>query len=110
MKSRSTADVVVRLDASSASRSSSCTSNDIAQVGPVQWGGSSLGADQAIFCLLFSADKVRGMRKVICLLVVALYLSSCGLNYHFCPPGQEHDPSRPFASCRPTTTPGANER
>jgi malate dehydrogenase len=43
-------EVVVRLDASSASRSSSCASNDIAQVGPVQWGGS-LGADQAIFCL-----------------------------------------------------------
>src|ERR1700730_6171588 len=62
------------------------------------------------FVFLFSADKVRRMRKLICLLVVALHLSSCGLNYHFCPPGQEHDPSRPFASCRPTTTPGANER
>ncbi len=73
-------------------------------------GVSSLGADRAIFCLLSSADKVRGMRKLICLLVVAFYLSGCGLNYHFCPSGQEHDPSRPFASCRPTTTQGANER
>jgi hypothetical protein len=81
-----------------------------AQVGLFSGGESSPGLIRRTFVFLFSADKVRRMRKLICLLVVALHLSGCGLNYHFCPPGQEHDPSRPFASCRPTTTPGANER
>jgi hypothetical protein len=27
----------------------------------------------------------------------------CGVNYHFCPPGTERDPSHPFTPCRTTT-------
>jgi hypothetical protein len=27
----------------------------------------------------------------------------CGVNYHFCPPGTEKDPSHPFTPCRTTT-------
>ena len=36
-----------------------------------------------------------------------LLLGGCGVNYRFCPPGTEKDPSRPFTTCK-TTTPAKN--
>ena len=48
----------------------------------------------------------RAFRLALCINAVLL-LGGCGVNYRFCPPGTEKDPSRPFTTCK-TTTPAKN--
>ena len=48
----------------------------------------------------------RASRLALCINAVLL-LGGCGMNYRFCPPGTEKDPSRPFTTCK-TTTPARN--
>jgi hypothetical protein len=48
----------------------------------------------------------RAFRLTLCINAVLL-LGGCGVNYRFCPPGTEKDPSRPFTTCK-TTTPAKN--
>jgi hypothetical protein len=44
----------------------------------------------------------RAFRLALCINAVLL-LGGCGVNYRFCPPGTEKDPSRPFTTCKTTT-------
>ena len=48
----------------------------------------------------------RAFRLALCINAVLL-LGGCGVNYRFCPPGTEKDPSRPFTTCK-STTPATN--
>jgi hypothetical protein len=41
----------------------------------------------------------RAFRLALCINAVLL-LGGCGMNYRFCPPGMEKDPSRPFTTCK----------